>query len=249
MDRGLAILDHLAVVQTCSTQDLAAALVLSRSTTYRLVDRLLEQGWLAQEPRGGLLRLGPAAARLGSTAVRSTGLTAEAVPILLRLMQRTEETASLAVPNGLTMVFVHRERGPRPVAVTGELGVARPLHCTSLGRSWLAALPDERLEEKFTELVASPESPVDADSVRSLREVVEKTRRRGWAEDRREFDQSSCCCGAAVYDHTGLPVAAISVAGVADRMEDVLGEVGPQVARAAAEISANLGYVDRRAPA
>ncbi|GAA4013343.1 IclR family transcriptional regulator [Streptomyces plumbiresistens] len=245
LDRGLAMLDHLAVVRTCTTQDLAAALGLSRSTAYRLVDRLVEQGWLVQEPGSGLLRLGPSAARLASAAVRSTGLSAEAVPVLVRLMRETRETASLAVPNGVSMVFVHRETGPRPVAVTGALGVARPLHSTSLGRAYLAALPEDRLEEKLAELVASPESPVEAGTVGSLRSVVEATRRRGWSEDRREFDESSCCCGAAVHDHTGLPVAAISVAGVAERMERALGEVGPLVARAAAEVSAKLGYVDR----
>ncbi len=31
LDRGLAMLDHLAAVRTCSTQDLAAALGLSQA--------------------------------------------------------------------------------------------------------------------------------------------------------------------------------------------------------------------------
>ncbi|MFF7650914.1 IclR family transcriptional regulator [Streptomyces sp. NPDC007983] len=245
LDRGLAMLAHLAVVRTCSTQDLAAALGLSRSTAYRLVDRLVEGGWLAVEQGSGLLRLGPSATRLASAAVSSTDLTATAMPIVSRLMRETRETAGLAVPNGVHMVFVHRERGPRPVAVTSELGAGRPLHCTSLGRAYLAALPQEALEEKLAELVASVDSPVDEGSVGTLRKVLQETRERGWSEDRREFDESSCCCGAAVYDHTGLPVAAISVAGVAERMERVLPEVGPLVAEAAAEISAGLGHVRR----
>ncbi|MFD7713145.1 IclR family transcriptional regulator [Streptomyces sp. NPDC059786] len=243
LDRGLAMLDHLSVVRTCSTQDLATTLGLSRSTAYRLVDRLVGQGWLAQERDSGLLRLGPSAARLASAAVSSTTLTTEAVPVLTRLVRETQETASLAVPNGITMVFVHRERGPRAVAVTGELGAARPLHCTSLGRSYLAALPGPQLEEKLAELQMSADSPVDSGALPMLREVIENTRQRGWAEDHREFDESSCCCGAPVYDHTGMPVAAVSVAGVAERMERVLADVGPLVAQAAAEISARLGYV------
>ncbi len=86
---------------------------------------------------------------------------------------------------------------------------------------------------------------MDEESVGALRKVLQETRERGCSEDRREFDESSCCCGAAVYDHTGMPVAAISVAGVAERMERVLTEVGPLVAEAAAEISAGLGHVRR----
>ncbi|MDW6065914.1 IclR family transcriptional regulator [Streptomyces sp. FXJ1.4098] len=244
LDRGLAILDHMAVARTCSTQDLAATLGLSRSTAYRLVDRLVEGGWLAVEQGSGLLRLGPSATRLASAAVSSTDLTATAMPIISRLMRETRETASLGVPNGVNMVFVHRERGPRPVAVTSELGAGRPLHCTSLGRAYLAALPEQALEEaggaRGVERI-----PVDEDSVGDLRKILQETRDRGWSEDRREFDESSCCCGAAVYDHTGMPVAAISVAGVAERMERILSEVGPLVAEAAAEISAGLGHVRR----
>ena len=150
---------------------------------------------------------------------------------------------SLAVPNGLAMVFIHRERGPRPAAMTAELGAARPMHNTSLGRAHLAALPAAKLEEVLVELVRSPDSPITAATVSALHTEVTRTQERGWAEDRREFDPSSCCCGAAVYDHTGLPVAGISVAGAAERIEPLLAEYGPLVAKSCAELSADLGYV------
>ncbi|EFL29009.1 hypothetical protein SSOG_08723 [Streptomyces himastatinicus ATCC 53653] len=59
------------------------------------------------EQGSGLLRLGPSAARLASAAVSSTDLTATAMPVISRLMRETRETASLGVPNGVNMVFVH----------------------------------------------------------------------------------------------------------------------------------------------
>jgi DNA-binding IclR family transcriptional regulator len=242
LDRGLAILSHLARVRSCTTPELADALGLSRSTTYRLVERLRDGGWLAGEPSGHL-RLGPAAARLASAAVASTNLKDAAVPALHELLSATQETVSLAVPNELSMVFVHRERGPRPVGVSAELGTSRPLHCTSVGRAYLAALPAEQYESVLDALVRSPLDPVDETNIGSLREEIERTRHRGWSEDRREFDPSSCCCGAAIFDHTGQPVAAISVAGVAERMDGLLPHIGPLVQKTAASISASLGYV------
>lgn len=243
LDRGLAILDHLAVAGSCTTVELSQALGLSRSTMYRLVDRLREQGWLAQDVSGGRWRLGPSAARLASAAVAAVSLKDIAGPALRELRDLTQETVSLAVPNGVNMVFVQRERGPRPVAVSDELGAARPLHCTSVGRAYLAALPADRLETMLDQLVASDQSPIDADTRADLEAEVIRTRLRGWSQDLREFDESSCCCGAAVYDHTGLPVAAISVAGVAERMERVVADVGPRVADVAAKLSAELGYL------
>lgn len=243
LDRGLAILTYLTHAKTCTASELADALDLSRSTTYRLVERLREQSWLALDPMSGRLQLGPAAARLASAAIASTNLKDVAIPVLRQLLIDTQETVSLAVPNSLSMVFVHRERGPRPVGVSAELGTSRPLHCTSVGRAYLAALPGEQRKQVFDELVASPQSPIDEVSVGRLAAVVEETDIRGWSKDIREFDESSCCCGAAIFDHTGAVIAAISVAGVAERMEKSIDAIGPQVRQAAADISAALGYV------
>ncbi|GAA2410671.1 IclR family transcriptional regulator [Actinomadura vinacea] len=242
LDRGLAMLDHLATVRSCTTSDLARVLGLSRSTTYRLVDRLVKGGWLASDPATGNLRLGPSTARLAGAALGSVDLRSAAVPVIARLVRQTRETASLAVPNGLAMVFVHRERGPRPVAVTDEIGASRPFHSTSVGRAYLAALPDAQLDEQLDTLLRAADSPLHEGMIAELRATLERTRRRGWSEDRREFDESSCCCGAPVYDHTGRPIAAISVAGVAERMEHVMDDIGHLVAAAAAEVSAALGH-------
>ncbi|MEV7469500.1 IclR family transcriptional regulator [Streptomyces kronopolitis] len=243
LDRGLAILTHVARHRGSSTAEIAQALGLTRSTAYRLVDRLREQGWLTRPPAAPRWQLGPAAVRLASAAVASTTLRDAAAPALRTLGELTEETVSLAVPNGLTMVFVHRERGTRPAAVTAELGAARPVHSTSLGRAYLAALPQQKLEDTLIELVRDPLSPVTAATVSDLHAEIARTRERSWSQDLREFDESSCCCGAAVHDHTGMPVACISVAGVAERMEPLIPSYGPLVAQVCRDLSHDLGYL------
>lgn len=244
LDRSLAILTYLSRARTSSAPKIAEVLGLSRSTTYRLIERLREGEWLTDDT-AGRIRLGPAAARLAWAAVGSTTLQDTAVPILHDLLTATEETVSLAVPNELSMVFVHRERGPHPVGVAAQLGATRPLHSTSVGRAYLAALPAEQYENVLDALIRSAQSPVDETTVGALRNEIERTRRRGWSQDVREFNSASCCCGAAILDHTGSPVAAISVAGVAERMEDMLDVIGPLVQKAAAATSAAIGYPGR----
>lgn len=243
LDRGLAILTHLARHRTARVADIAAALGLSKSTTYRLVERLEQQQWLVQDAHGGELRLGPTAAQLAAAATSSTSLRDAADPVLRELLAATQETVSLAVPNELSMVFVDRLRGPHPVGVSAELGVTRPLHCTSVGRAYLAALPEDQRDRVLEELTALDSSPVTTSDLPQLRELLTRTAERGWSEDRREFNISSSCAGGAIRDHTGHPVAAISVAGVAERMDSELDVIGPLVAKAAAQISARLGYL------
>jgi DNA-binding IclR family transcriptional regulator len=243
LDRGLAILSHLARHRSSRVPDIAAALGLSRPTIYRLIERLRQQGWLIQEGHGGEVRLGPAAAQLAAAAMESTTLRDAADLALSELLTATRETVSLAVPNGLAMVFVHRAKGPHPVGVSAELGVTRPLHCTSVGRAYLAALPDDQCEQVLDELVASGTSPVQAADLPALRAILAETRTRGWAQDRREFNISSSCAGAEIRDYTGQPIAAISVAGVAERMDSELDHIGPLVRKAADSVSARLGYL------
>lgn len=100
--------------------------------------------------------------------------------------------------------------------MSAELGTSRPLHCSSVGRAYLSALPETQRTVVYGELVASPLSPIDESTLPELQRKIERTVARGWPEDARQFDESSCCCGAPIFDHTGT-VVAISVAGVAER--------------------------------
>ncbi|GAA0274735.1 IclR family transcriptional regulator [Cryptosporangium japonicum] len=229
LDRGLGILRLVAQHRRMPVAGIADALGLSRATAYRLVERLRDEGWLISEGHGGPVRLGPTAAQLAAAALESVDLREVAIPVLRELVEATGETANLAVPNGTEMVFVAREQPRRTVSVVVYSGSGRPFHTTSLGRAYLMALPRPRLDDFGL--------PPD------LEDKLNSMRARGWSEDRREYDPSSCCCGAPIRDHTGEPVAALSVAGVAERMDPVLDEVGPQVRDAAARISASLGYL------
>ncbi|GGC36671.1 IclR family transcriptional regulator [Brevibacterium sediminis] len=241
LDRGLAILTYVSSVRSCTVADLAAALDLTRSTTYRLVDKLREQGWLGADGPSGRVSLGPAAARVGAAATGSSLLKDVAVPALRELLRSTQETVSLAIPHDDVMVFIHREQGPRPVAVSAQLGSSRPMHTTSVGRAYLSALPEDEREAMIQRLMDSPQSTLTSRTLGRLRDEIERTRERGWSQDEREFDYSSACCGAAIYDAAGYPVAAISVAGVAERMEGILGQMGPQVRHAAEVITLTTG--------
>lgn len=235
LDRGLGILRLVAQHRRLPVAAIADELGLSRATAYRLVERLRDEGWLISEGHGGPVRLGPTAAQLAAAAIESVNLRDVAIPVLRELVAATGETANLAVPNGTEMVFLAREQPLRTVSVAAHPGSSRPFANTSLGRAYLMALPENRLDD----LMARPESRLDPD----LREKLAFMRERGWSEDRREFDPSSCCCGAPIRDHTGQPIGALSVAGVAERMDPVLDEVGPLVRDAAARISASLGYL------
>jgi len=67
-------------------------------------------------------------------------------------------------------------------------------------------------------------------------------RQRGWAIDDQEHAAGLRCVGAAIYNENSDVIGAISVSGPTVRLTDErLGELGPMVKRAAAEITERIG--------
>nr|WP_256870511.1 IclR family transcriptional regulator [Paenarthrobacter nitroguajacolicus] len=243
MDRSLSILDYLATVPGgASVAEIAAAVHTSRSTTYRLMDRLKQRGYIDDLGQSGNWRLGHAAARLALAAVQSSDVAQVAPEFLRMLVQQTRESVNLGVPRGGDMVFIYRDRGPQTVAVQGEVGARRPMHCTSVGKAYLAALTPEERDPIMRKLVFHAFTSETITNRSALERELEATRRRGWSEDCGEIDPASTCCGAAIYDSLGRPIAAISVSGLTDRVLPELHRIGPIVASTAEAISRRLGY-------
>jgi DNA-binding IclR family transcriptional regulator len=244
LDRGLELFNHLARTKEASTADLVKALGISRSATYRLVERLHEDQYIIQTPTGQW-RLGPSIARLAMAAVQSVEVMDVAPELLRALAQQTRESVSLGVLNGHEIVFVYRELGPQSVRVSAELGARRPLHATSIGKAYLSGLGEQERAKLMRQLQLSPHTPYTITSRANLENDIQLSLERGWTEEHQEFDLSSTCCGAPIFDHSGRVVAAISVAGPANRMHEQTGTFGPLVSATAAAISRQLGYEPR----
>jgi len=247
LERGLAILQHFKRTPDASIADVAAAVGLSRSTTYRIAERLRELGFLEINAANARWRLGREAIQIGVAALQSTELMSVAPPVLSALLEGTREAVNLAVFDSDSMVLIFREQGPQSVTISSRLGSRRPMHASGLGKAYLAALrPSERAAiidrielERFT-----PETIVDR---AALERAIIEIQRRGFGDDRREFEQTLACCAAAVFDHRAVPVAVISASGPAERILAKFDRIGAEVLTAARAISARLGYLPPKA--
>jgi DNA-binding IclR family transcriptional regulator len=245
LERGLAVLQYFKRAQEASVVEIAESLDLSRSTTYRIAQRLKELGFLEVNTATARWRLGPEAAQLGVAALQSTDVMRIAPPILLGLLEGTREAVNLAVFDSDSMVLMYREQGPQSVTISSRLGSRRPMHASSLGKAYMAAMkPSERraLIDRLDLKRFTPETIVDKEALERTLIAVQK---RGYADDRREFEQTLACCAAAVFDHRAVPVAAISVSGPAERILAKFDRIGDEVAAAARAISARMGFIEQ----
>lgn len=243
LERGLSILEHVGAHGEVSTNAIARELGLSRSATYRTVNTLKALGYLEADTATAKVRLGVRLVDLGVKALSSADLFRVAPPVMGPLAVRTKETVYLAIPDEDSMLFVAREQGPSSVAPSAGLGGRRPMHSTSLGKAWLAALPGDEAEHRVKRLTLhrrTPNTIVDPDE---LRTELGRVRRRGWAVDNIENEPDVGCVAAAIKDRTGEPVAAMSIAGPSGRVLMRVDELGPLVRDTAVALSRRLGHL------
>lgn len=185
---------------------------LPRSTTYHLLNAMIDEGFvvhLADEHRYGL---GLAAFELGSGYARQEPLQRLARRPLATLVDRVGQSAHLAVLHGREVLYVVEERAPgRPPLVT-DVGVRLPAHLTASGRAVLARLPAPQVRALYSQASdfvdrhgAGPRS------LSALRRVLTDTRQRGYAVEDGEVTPGLASVAVAVLDHNEHPVAAVAV--------------------------------------
>src|SRR5919202_6767037 len=221
-----------------SVFDLADRCALNRSTAWRILATLEDSGLVERDPGTGRYAAGYALVALAAAAGHEP-LVRRAHPLLRALAEACAETASLAIPRNLQLVYVDQVQAPHVMAANW-LGRPTPLHATSTGKAllaWLggddvaAALP-ARLQ-RFTDTTITTRAALTAE--------LGDVRARGFAVSRGELEPALWGVSAPVLDG-GRPVAVVSVWGAEARVRARgIEALGARTAATAAEIAALVG--------
>ena len=239
LGKGIELLERIGRSRNgLKGRDIAAALEMPVSTTFRLLKFLTECGFLRCD--GGVYTLGGTLARLGGEAMRQNPLARLAHPILEALAETTCETVHLAELCGARVVYVDKVEGSRSVRMGSMIGRSGPLHCTGVGKAMLAFLPERerrRLLDRLTLERFTPNTIVDRGR---LEEELERIRRAGFAVDDCEHEPGVFCAAAPVFDPAGGVIGAMSVSGSEYYLRSNLDRLSEQLRAAAAELSARF---------
>lgn len=221
--------------------DLARRLGIAKSTAHRLLATLTDEALLEQDQHTGRYRLGLAMFDLAAAA-QSMDLHEAVLSPMTELRNRTGETVQVAVLDGREVVYVERLDSPNTVRVFSEIGRRNSAHATGCGKALLAFQPPDQLDRLLRgwELTTVTEHTIT--DIAALRAELAESRRRGYAVNRRESELSVMSVGAPIRDLSGRTVAAISVAGPADRLEAAELRYAQVAMEVAAAISRRLGF-------
>jgi DNA-binding IclR family transcriptional regulator len=212
-ERTLAVLRHLAAQpRPVPAAAIARDLDLPRSTTYHLLAVLERERFVTRLPEERRYALGVAAFEIGSAYLRHEGMVRLGRPVLSRLVDELGENGHLAVLDGREVLYLLEERAPGGELLVSDVDVRLPAHLTASGRALLAHLPAAQRTALYpTRAALGRRTDVGPASLGELRTLLVETHRRGWAEEDGEVTDGFASVGAAAFDHTGRPVAALAV--------------------------------------
>ena len=228
--------------------ELSERLALGKSTVHRLLATLCSEDLIEQNAATGRYRLGMAVHDLGGAVSAGNSLHAAVLLPMSDLRNRSGETVQLGVLDGREVVYIERLESPNALRVYVDDGRRRDAHSTGAGKCLLAYLSPHQIDRLLDGWELTRYTPHTLTSHAVLRRELLKTRRRGYAINMQESELGVLSVAAPIRDAAGRVIAAMSVAGLAHRLEPSLGETVRVVVEASATASRRLGWRSRSSP-
>lgn len=242
--RALDILDCLATHRgEVGVTEISHELGVHKSTVSRMLATMESRGYVSRNGASGKYCLGMRLVELASYRLEQIDLRTQARPFLEELVRATGETAHLAVFDQGKVVYVDKVDTPQTLMMRSKIGYRVFAHCTALGKAILAALPDELVEQVINEKGLPRFTPNTIVDPLALKEHLRRVRVQGYAIDDEEHEEGIRCAAAAILDHAGRVVGALSVSGPTLRISrQEVETIGNLVRDNARRLSVSLGY-------
>jgi len=224
--------------------ELSKRLKLHKNNVFRLLATLEARGYIEQNRSSDNYRLGIKCLHLGRRYIDHMGLVRQARPILADLARESRESAFVAIMrrNGVVPLD-SAEPCDRMVKITPPLGEALPLHCTAVGKAYLAFDSEEQLRANLPEHLQRFTDRTIIERA-SLFEQIDSTVQNGYTVDAGEFFEDVASIAVPIRDYTRSVVGSLAIAGPCYRIPDerISGQLAPLILEAGRELSRRLGF-------
>jgi len=200
--------------------EIAARADLDRGTAFRLIQTLIELGYLQAVPHSRRFRLGVACLDLGYTVLSHGSLRQIVEPLLRDLVPDVGDAASLGILDGGDVVYLARVgAGLDRHKMDRRPGTRIPAYSAALGHVMLAQLARD---EQIARLESRPRVKLSERTLTDLDALLvrlDQVKKKGHAVSDGENAYGLRTLAAPIFDAQGLVIAGLSVTIDAVRME------------------------------
>ena len=218
--RSFAILEHVAGSPApVDVFDIISTLKLPKATAYRLVDWFVTQGYLAREPGRRRLIIGPKLANLAFGALSSSMRNDTPHVVLRRLVRSLNETCNIGTLLNGEVVYLDRvEAEDWPLRLHFTTGSRVPLHCSAIGKLYLALVSPARRRRLLQNLELRRYTAATITDAARLDAELRQIRKEQVSFDREEYLVGVVCMAVPVTGRNGEMLAALAIQAPEARM-------------------------------
>jgi DNA-binding IclR family transcriptional regulator len=244
VERALGMLEAVAQEpEGLSNAEISRKLQIPKSSASYILRTLEKQGYLNRDIHSGKYRVGLKILSLSRGALSGIDVREVALPIMRRLVEKTSLTCHLAILDGPEAVYIEKVEPPGFIRMDTWVGRRMRVHATSVGKSLVAHIPQERLEKMLAEAGMEKRTPKTITTLPKFLKELEKVRAQGYSVDDEENNLDARCVGAPVFNQHGAIEAALGLSGT---IHQVNAQTMPRIVEAlkdaARHLSMQLGY-------
>lgn len=210
------VIEVLNEKKTATADDIAAETGRTRATIVAYLDKLEQAEFVVKQ--GDQYQNGLKFLDIGERVKYNTGIFDIVAEELDKLAEESGELALFSVMEHGQNVLLYKAHGDEAIRTSHETGLREPMHCSGLGKSILAELPDERVREIVERHGLEQYTEHTITDLDELLAELDETRERGYAVDLEEAKPGMRCIAASVTSENSPLYGSVSVAAPKSRM-------------------------------
>ena len=219
VERALDIVNAIvAANRPLSIAELSQAVGLAPSTIHRIVQTLSAKGYVFQDAQTKRYDIGPEIVEISRALYLRYDLVRRVRPYLQDLVDLTGETAHVAQLYGTAAMYLSQLEPLSMVRMFTTPGSITPLHCSDVGKLFLADLPGARVQEIVRKTGLPGRTPRTITDPEALNGELRRVRLQRYAVDDEEREFGVRCLSAGLVNGAGKVIAAIGIAGPTSRL-------------------------------
>ncbi|MBW2409351.1 MAG: IclR family transcriptional regulator [Deltaproteobacteria bacterium] len=200
LEKGLIILDLFdRDHQHRSLSEISRLTGINKTSTYRLVNTLVQMGYLRKSTKNKSLRLGPRAFVLGHHFFHGFDIFQSVKPIIDKTFLEQKISIDSALLHGRTLISLYRREMPNLIYFRLPL-IMDELYARAMGKAILANLDPAELFDILENTALTKHTPNTRSDREEILKEIESTRTRGYSINNEEYVEGLICIGAPLMN-------------------------------------------------
>lgn len=177
---------------------------MTASTTLKILDTLLLIGYVTKNDENKDYLLGPSLVKYANKYINDSFLIRIATSHLEKLHKTIDETIHLGIPNADEVMYLTKlEPQKQSIYMSSKVGSTRPMYSSAMGKSILAHMDEEELQDYLDRVPLIPYTENTITSSIQLIEELKHINQMGIAFDDEEMENDCFCIGASIEIEKG----------------------------------------------